>query len=136
MPAWFHEYEDLFVWGGIASVVMFVGTLIVVPIIIARMGEDYFMPERPRSFADHHPIVRSIGIVLKNLAGVILVIMGLIMIFVPGQGFLTILMGLALLNFPGKEAAELKLVRYPPVRRSIQWIRQKAKKPPLNIPES
>jgi hypothetical protein len=99
------------------------------------MGADYFMPERRRSFADLHPVLRIIGLVLKNLLGLLFLIMGIIMIFVPGQGLLTILLGLAMLNFPGKQAAELRLVRFPPVRKSIDWIRAKAEKPPLKIPE-
>ena len=57
------------------------------------------------------------------------------MLFIPGQGLLTILMGLALLDFPGKRAAELRLIRYAPVNKSIDWIRRKSNKPPLRIPD-
>ena len=64
------------------------------------------------------------------------VIFGILMIFMPGQGLLTILMGLALLNFPGKRSAELALARYPPVRKALDWIRQKANKPPFQIPDA
>jgi hypothetical protein len=134
-PDWIGEHESLIVWGGIASVLMFVGTLVVIPIMITRMGEDYFMPDRPKSFAKLHPVARAIGLILKNLLGLIFLLLGILMIFVPGQGLLTILMGLAMLNFPGKRNAELRLVRYPPVRRSINWIRRKATRAPLRIPD-
>ena len=86
------------------------------------------------NFADLHPVLRIIGLVLKNLCGLVFVLMGIVMIFVPGQGLLTILLGLAMLNFPGKRAAELALVRYPPVQKSINWIRKKSQRPPLRIP--
>ena len=132
---WIREHDWLLFWGGVASLVMFVGTLAVIPVIITRMGEDYFMPDRRRTFADLHPVLRIVGLFLKNLLGLVLVLMGVIMIFIPGQGLLTILLGLGLLDFPGKRGAELRLIRYPPVRRSIDWIRKKASRPPLRIPE-
>ena len=132
---WIQDHKGLVIWGTVASVVMFIGTLVLIPILISRMGEDYFMPDRPQTFADLHPVLRIVGLVLKNLLGLIFVAMGIVMIFVPGQGLLTILLGLAMLNFPGKRAAELALVRYPPVRKSINWIRKKNDRPPLRIPE-
>ena len=132
---WIRDHKELLFWGGIASFVMFIGTLIVVPIIIVRMGEDYFMPDRQSGFANLHPVLRIIGLIVKNLVGLIFLLMGIVMIFVPGQGLLTILLGLAMLNLPGKRAAEQWLVAYPPVRQSINWIRAKANRPPLRIPE-
>ena len=131
---WIRDHKEFVFWGGVASLVMFVGTLLVVPFIIVRMGEDYFLPDRQSRFADLHPALRVFGLILKNLLGVVLVLMGFLMIFVPGQGLLTILLGLAMLNLPGKRTAELCLVSYPPVRQSINWIRAKAHKPPLQIP--
>jgi len=132
---WFQDHKPFVMWVTIASAVMFVGTLVVIPIIITRMGEDYFMPHRRKSFATLHPALRLVGLVLKNLLGGIFFILGVLMIFMPGQGLLTILVGLALLDFPGKRAAELRLIRYPPVHKSIDWIRRKADRPTLRIPE-
>lgn len=132
---WISDHRGLIVWGSIASLVMFFGTLVIVPVVIIRMGEDYFMPDRCTGFADVHPVLRIIGLILKNLLGLVFLVMGIVMIFVPGQGLLTILMGLGLLNLPGKRQAELRLVSYPPVRKSIDWIRAKANRPPLQIPE-
>ena len=131
---WIQEHKEFALWATAASVVMFIGTLIVTPIVITRMNEDYFMPHRRRSFADLHPVLRIIGLILKNLLGALLLLVGLLLIFMPGQGLLTILLGLALLDFPGKRAAELRLIRYPPVHKSIDWIRRKADRPPLRIP--
>ena len=134
LPDWIQQHKELVIWATITSVTMFVGTLILIPWIITRMGHDYFLPDRPRSFAKLHPVLRVIGLILKNLLGAIFVLIGILMIFMPGQGLLTILMGLALLNFPGKHRAELALVRYPPVRKSIDWIRKRAGKRPIEIP--
>ena len=67
--------------------------------------------------------------------GVVFILAGLAMIVLPGQGVLTILIGLALTNFPGKYALEQRLVRRPAVSGALNWIRQKAGRPPLEIPE-
>ncbi len=63
------------------------------------------------------------------LAGIVLA-----MPLVPGQGILTILIGLSLLDFPGKRKMELKLIRLRAVRRGINWIRARAQQPPLDLP--
>ena len=51
-------------------------------------------------------MIRWTGLILKNLLGVLLVILGGIMTLpgVPGPGILTILLGVMLLNFPGNAA--------------------------------
>jgi len=55
------------------------------------------------------------------------------MLVLPGQGLLTILFGIALLDFPGKYRLERRIVSYPKVLNSINWIRKKANKKPLVI---
>jgi hypothetical protein len=56
------------------------------------------------------------------------------MLVLPGQGLLTILMGLALTNFPGKYTLERRLVRLPSVAGGLNRIRALAGKPELEIP--
>ena len=46
---------------------------------------------------------------------------------------LTILVGMMLLNFPGKYQFERWLVTRRPVARSINWLRRRANKGPLQI---
>ncbi|HYG08570.1 MAG TPA: hypothetical protein VD835_01220, partial [Pyrinomonadaceae bacterium] len=66
-----------------------------------------------------------------------LVLFGVLMSLpgVPGQGVLTILMGVMLLDFPGKRRLELKLVSRPNVLRAINRIRQRFDRPPLQLDE-
>ena len=59
---------------------------------------------------------------------------GIAMLALPGQGILTILVGITLLNFPGKRRLELRIVRQRRVLRAINWMRAKAKRPPLVLP--
>ena len=67
----------------------------------------------------------------KNLIGYGLIVAGLLMLFLPGQGILTLVMGLLLVDYPGKFRLERKLVKTPAILNSLNWLRKKAKKPPL-----
>ena len=114
---------------------MFVLTLLIVPIVVVRIPEDYFSDQRRKEsrWAHLHPVLRYALIVLKNLAGFILLVMGILMLILPGQGLLTIFFGIALMDFPGKFALERRLVSYPKVLNSINWIRKKANRKPLAL---
>ena len=79
--------------------------------------------------------MRIVGAIIKNLLGAILFVLGVIMSLpgVPGQGILTILLGLMLLDVPGIRRLERKLVRRPKVFRTINRIRARYHKPPLEL---
>jgi len=53
------------------------------------------------------------------------------MLLLPGQGLLTILIGLLLLDFPGKRALELRLLRRPALRGFLDRMRQRRGVPPF-----
>jgi hypothetical protein len=53
------------------------------------------------------------------------------MLFIPGQGLLTMLLGIVCLDFPGKRALERRIVAHPPVFRALNWIRAKQGELPL-----
>jgi hypothetical protein len=73
--------------------------------------------------------------VLKNALGIVLVVAGLVMLIVPGQGLLTIAVGLMLIDFPGKYRLERWLATRRPVWRSINWLRKRAGRAPLSRPD-
>ena len=73
---------------------------------------------------------------LKNTAGVVFLTAGVAMLVLPGQGLLTILLGLMLINFPGKRRFELALIRRRPVLKSVNWIRRRAGREPLIVADS
>jgi hypothetical protein len=126
----------LLCWLSAASVLMFVGSLLAVPWLVLRIPADYFL--RQRHYADRwkprHPLLRIGFLAIKNLIGLVLVLAGVAMLVLPGQGILTILVGLIFLDFPGKFALERWLARQPPVRHALNWIRAKAGRPPLEMP--
>ena len=89
--------------GVLIFAVTFSISLAIVSFIMVKIPADYFKEDRPRDmWAGQHPAVRIIGVLAKNILGVLLVALGVIMSIpgVPGQGFLTILLGIMLLDFP------------------------------------
>jgi hypothetical protein len=56
------------------------------------------------------------------------------MLFTPGQGIVTILIGLVLVDLPGKRALERWMVGRPRVLAAINRLRAKYGHPPLEDP--
>ena len=101
-------------------------SLVSVALVVVRLPETYFVGSHPPPlWADGHPLVRWPLLIGKNLLGVILIILGLIMALpgVPGQGILTMLIGAMLLNFPGKRSFEKWLLRRRGVLSTINKVR-------------
>ncbi len=119
-----------------AAALLMVGSAALMVYVIARMSPEYFVAPRPSpgSWRSRHPVLRIVSRVIKNILGVTLVLIGLAMLVLPGQGFLTILAGVFLLEFPGKRRLELRLVRKRPVHSTINWIRSLVGRPPLVLP--
>ena len=136
MIDWIRENEAL-LWGlGAFSAVSVALAIFLTPWAISLMSPDYFMPgrDRARAFGERHPVTRWTVLVLKNIAGALLVTSGIVLLALPGQGLLTILAGLLLMNFPGKRALELWLIRLPMVLRAVNWMRRRGGKEPLQVP--
>jgi len=79
-------------------------------------------------------INRSVNLminIVKIMVGLFLLICGLVMLVLPGQGLLTMLMGLSLMPFPGKNKLEQTIIARKSVRYSLNWIRMKANKKPF-----
>ena len=119
------------------SILTFVGSLIAVPWLLARLPADYFVAEKrePTLLRDAHPVLRPLLLVLKNLLGGAFVLGGIAMLVLPGQGILTILLGVSLLDFPGKYVLERRVFRRPVVHRAINWLRDRAGKEPMVVPD-
>jgi UPF0716 family protein affecting phage T7 exclusion len=77
--------------------------------------------------------VRWSAVILKNTLGVFLVILGIILSLpgVPGQGIITILLGLIMLDIPGKRPWEAKIIKRPAVLSAVNNLRARWGKPPL-----
>lgn len=124
--------QELFAWLAGASLACFVASLVVVPALLIWMPHDFFA--RPEPKVTTVGPLRLVGRLIKNAFGAIFVAAGIVMLVLPGQGILSIVIGVSLLNFPGKRRLQLRLLRLRGVRRSIGWIRHKAGKRPLELP--
>ena len=98
------------------STVSFIATLLLVPFLVVRIPEDYFAEKkrhRWEPWAHEHPLVRWSLLIAKNMLGYLFIILGIAMLVLPGQGILTILIGIMFINFPGKYRLERWAVTRP-----------------------
>lgn len=130
-----HIYRNEFFILAWISLALLIVSIAIIPWIVIKIPEDYFHQHfRVRvSKKSDHPLIAQLLTGLKNVVGFIFVVLGILMLILPGQGILTILMGVFLMNFPGKYRFERKIVSLPRVLKSLNWIRAKANKPPLMI---
>lgn len=117
-----------------ASIIGFTGSLIAIPWILIRLPSDYFDVRVPRHWMkDHHPVLRMTGLVIKNIIGIVFLIAGFLMLFLPGQGLLTMLIGISFMDFPNKRQLEARIVGQRTIFPAINAMRQKFNKPPLTL---
>ena len=133
---WISAHEPLGRWLLVFSVTTFIITLLLVPLILACLPQDYFVSRNRRRlpWVEQHPITRITLLLLKNLVGAILVLTGVIMLVLPGQGILTIMAGLVLVDFPGKFHLERWIISQRSMLKAINWIRDKSGIPHLIEP--
>ena len=120
-------------WIVIASAVTLFAALIATPLVVIRIPADYFTHPR-RSGADwprRRPRLRLIWVIAKNLLGCAFLVLGSLMLILPGQGLLTLLIAIALLDFPGKFRFQRWVITRRGVIQSINWMRKKAGRGPL-----
>lgn len=137
--------QNLFdaIWGnptllwslGAVSLFSFVASLFLIPFLVVRIPYDYFSENerQPAPWAKQHVVIRAMVLLIKNLLGMIFILLGLAMLVLPGQGLLTLLIGVLLLNFPGKYRFERWLIQKPSVNKAVDWLRQRAGRRPLEF---
>jgi hypothetical protein len=120
---------------------------IVIGIVVATTGiaiamvvsipADHFRSGRPKpaSWWRGHTVLRALAFVLKNALGFVLLALGVVMAMplVPGPGLVFILLGLSLLDFPGKRKAERRLLAVPSVIRFLNEVRARFGREPLVV---
>ena len=130
---WFSDHPGVLIGLGASSILIFIISILGIGWFVAQIPEDYFLStkRKPSIWQQHKPILRFAVLFGKNIIGYSLIMGGLLMLVLPGQGLLTIVTGLLLINYPGKYKLEQKLVAIPSVYRALNWIRAKANKPLL-----
>jgi len=130
------RHEALLGWLVALSLAMLLITPLGAAWVVVRLPTDYFCAE-PSAFQCSrrgHPLLWVPLLVGKNLLGGVLILAGAALLFVPGQGMLTLVVGLGLVDFPGKRRLMRALVRQRSVWRTINWLRRRAGRPELRLP--
>lgn len=119
---------------GLFSVLSFVLTLLFVPLLLIGLPADHFLRDGRRRPTAGNRLIHALLVLARNAAGVLLLALGVVLLVLPGQGLLTMLLGLLLMDFPGKRSVELRLLRQPRLLRSLNRLRQRFGRPPLQLP--
>ncbi len=129
----FSDYYDFFFWLGVVSSIIFIVSLLSIGWLVSLIPTDYFINRKESKFKLNYPVTWIVYTIIKNIFGYILILGGILMLILPGQGLLTIFIGLMLSNYPGKYSIEKKIIATPKILKSINWLRKKSDEPPLIV---
>ena len=129
---WLQGNTALLGWLLVLGVVSLVLTVLLLPLVVVRLPADYFVIGGEERRARRGPAA-WLWRLAKNLLGAVFVLAGIAMLVLPGQGVLTILIGLMLLDFPGKKALERRIARRPAIRGFLDRLRARRGVPPLQL---
>ena len=129
----FVNYKNYLVWLGAISFVIFFFSLLSIKWLVTLIPSDYFIVKEKSTFRLHYPLLWFISVIIKNLIGYTLIIGGILMLVLPGQGLFTMFIGLMLSNYPGKFYIERRLIGIPSILRTINWLRKKTNTPAIRI---
>jgi len=133
MIEWIQSNEIVVWWLVASSVITFTVSLFLVPMLVVRIPADYFSHRKRHSKKPekYPPAIRIVVLILKNIMGLALLLAGILMLVLPGQGLFTMFVGIMMMNFPGKYKLERRIVEFGPVLKSINWLRKRAGHEPL-----
>ncbi len=135
--AWSSVNSDLLFLLGSLSIFILIISVFMMVLIISFLPEDYFKSENRNLISrvqnSRYPLLKLLVLITKNFFGVLLLLSGILMLVLPGQGILTIITGLVFIDYPGKYKFERKLLRQKGVINSINWIRSRLNKPSLKV---
>ena len=141
MMEWFFGFYGSLTWGRILIAIgLFLVSLTVtfgaIVLVLVKVPNNYFSSHYERDFLPNSPwAVRWGALVLKNILGVFLVLLGLALSLpgVPGQGLLTVLLGLILIDIPGKRPIEARIIKRPAILGAANRLRARYNKEPLML---
>ena len=133
---WIETHQSILVFAGFFSLITVISAALAVPFIINSLSVDYFIKKKRRSSIET-PLklfLLIVTLIIKNILGLLLFISGFLMLFVPGQGLLTIFISFLFIDFPGKWKFQQRIVKIPNIHKVLNWIRKKGGKPEFIIP--
>lgn len=111
MLEWLHEHREALSWGIGISAAALVCTFPIAAFVTVRLPADYFSRHTSKPAQGR----ANAGTVFRNVLGAVVVLGGIAMLALPGPGFLVLLMGLAVMDFPGKH----RIVRWIMDRKNV-----------------
>lgn len=130
-----YDVEAVLIYLTVLSFFTFILSIVLLPYLIRKIPSDYFLKlsESPPK-AIHHDITHIFLYLLRNIFGFFLLLSGIAMLFLPGQGLITLFIALLLIDFPWKRSIIIRLIANKKIQRSIDWIRKKSQRPPIHWP--
>jgi UPF0716 family protein affecting phage T7 exclusion len=120
----FLESSGNWVWFiGVFSIVFFIFGLLGSFWLILKLPADHWTKTAQES--ESHLLKK----ILKNMLGVLLITLGGLMLFLPGQGLLTILLGFGISDLPWKKKVIVWLVGKKSIQKALNGIRRKFNRP-------
>ena len=118
---------------GISSLIILLISALSIGFFINKIPYDYFLNEKRSTsvYKNNNPILWLLTLILKNLIGYCLIFGGILMLVLPGQGLLTILVGLMLSDYPGKFKLEKRIIKINLILKTINWYRSRSNIQPL-----
>ena len=102
---------------------------VALPRVLATLPADYLQHD-----AEDDPVPPPGVALARNALAAFLVVAGVAMLVLPGQGVLTILAGLVVSTVRGKRRVVHWLLAQPAVVPAVQWVRRRAGAEPLRLP--
>lgn len=127
------NYKTYILWLATISLFVFIFSLVSIKWLVALIPTDYFVKKNISKSKKSYSLLWLMSIIVKNIIGYTLILGGILMLVLPGQGLFTILMGLILSNYPGKYTIEKRIISIPSILKTINWLRKKSNKPRLRI---
>jgi hypothetical protein len=114
------------------SAVCCVVSLVVATWAVRRLPADYLL----HGSGGAQPASSPASLLLRNLLGGVLLLLGVLMLILPGQGLLTIIAALAVMSFRSKRRLEQRLLARPHVLALINRLRRRSGHPALLAPSA
>jgi len=132
MSDWLDQYTWILGTAAAASIALLMLSILATPWIVSQLPADYLLRGESRSV--RHPMLKLIITILRTLIGASLIVLGLLMLVLPGPGIVTLLVGLSVARFPGKQSLLRHIASRDSVFGSLNWMRQRYGTVPLIHP--
>jgi hypothetical protein len=130
---WFERHQALLAWTSAFSILLCVGALLALPVIAARIPRNYFKPEYRSPLSANHPVLAGLIWLGRNLAGLGMMLVGLVLFILPGPGTPVVVAGLLVTTLPARRWLLRTLLRRRPILQAFNRLRQRRGAEPFTL---